>query len=164
MRINTLTCKDVLKKAFFAQFCLFGYFFGSIVRYNEAVDFVRAFMEEHRANFDDNSDDADLDGDGSSCEGSGGTVTSSTTDGGGPPEDEDPSVNSEPEGVDPDLDCCVQYAVPGVAEYVEDPAWLGTRGRKKGQRVSFARNYSSKCPESKVVNYKLIDGSFGGRK
>ena len=63
--VRIFTCKDVLKKAFFAQFCLFGHFFGSVVRYNEALEYVRNFLETFGCNSDDGFDDG-FSGDGSS--------------------------------------------------------------------------------------------------
>ena len=163
-RIRTFACKDVLRKAFFAQICLFSCFFGSVIRYNEALDYVRKFLDSMGGDSDEFLDDSYSGDDGSGCDDRGAILDSIADEDTQPGGEDSTGVADSDSSHHEDAGENFCIAVPGELTQVEEPAWIGTRGHLKDRRVSFARNYPTTCPSSTVVNERLVDGSFGNRQ
>ena len=139
-QINKLSFRAEVAQVWLAYVCL--------LRYSEANEAVRKFMEA--SSFDSDDDSSDWQSCVSEDE-------SHTTASGF---DSASEGWCESDAWDADIDSDVPYACPVEDHKQERPAWLGTRQQKPGRKVTFTRGHRAVCEESKAIDYCLVDGTW----
>ena len=145
--------RAVTEKAWVANVCLFSHIFSGLVRYCEAKEMIRSFLDS-MSRMDDYDDQSDY----HSCVGESDISTTAS--------DFDSASEGEHEqdAWDIDSDYGTIFAVPGENLKMPIPCWKGTRGREPGRRIEWYKAHSrglrAVCDSSSIIDYSLVDGSW----